>query len=406
MKENEKKVKIKKVIVIVVCSVVGFVLILGASAYLFVHSYISKMNLTDLAEEETAYAGDSIYEEGSLIDKEDVEYDSDKAVEAGATGNSGNSFPGTGEMTSEDEVISLSGFSDDEDADSDAEDIEELEEEVSKYLSDSSIPIMEDSKIINILLIGSDTRNEKERGLSDSMILISINKTSEKITATSLLRDIYLEIPGKQNDRLNTAFASGGAKLLMETIEQNFKIKIDKYIAIDFMAFIDIVDAVGGVTIEVTEEELPIVNRYITEINNMLSINKNQDHLTDAGIQLLNGKQALSYSRVRYVGTDFGRTERQRRVLGLMFEKIKGLNMSGINDLLQLVLPQVTTNFKEGEIFSQILMIPDYLKYDYEQWSIPMKGTYKDLTIRGMSVLGIDFEENTLELHRRVYLTD
>ena len=291
--------------------------------------------------------------------------------------------------------------------DSTAEDISSIEDEILKNYQNNSTPILEIKKVLSVLLIGSDTRSTRERGRSDSMILISINQETKTITATSLLRDIYLEIEGKQNNRLNAAYSFGGANLLMDTIENNFKIKIDRYASVDFNAFIDIIDAVGGVTIDVSDKELPVANDYIKSMSIARKEDANSDQLTHSGSQLLNGKQTLGYSRIRYVGNnDFERTARQRRVLEQVFQKVKGLNLVQINDLLNSILPQVTTNLTEGEIFGQILSLPSYTKYDFEQWSIPMTGTYKGMRIRGMEVLGIDFNKNIAELQHRIYASN
>jgi LCP family protein required for cell wall assembly len=190
--------------------------------------------------------------------------------------------------------------------------------------------------------------------------------------------------------------------LLIKTIENNFKIVVDKYASIDFFSFIEVVDAIGGIELEVTEEELPYVNDYIREINGILK-EDNTDLLSKAGLQQLSGKQALGYARVRYVGTDFARTTRQRKIVELILAKVREMSMSDINDLLDIILPEVTTDFKEKEIFYQLLALPDYLDYDFDSWSIPMKGTYRDMTVRGMQVLAIDFSDNIKELKNRIY---
>lgn len=393
---KNKQWNVKKFVIISVSSISGLIFLLLLAGYLVVHNYVSKMNFVELEDNGAAYAKElteEAWEEelyGDFTGEESILEGSGEHTETEA-------IPGEdtdGEAAADDGIPS----SDNE--------VEELEERISRNMKDAGIPLMEDKNVLNVLLIGSDTRNTKRRGLSDAMIVISINKEKETITATSLLRDIYLTIPGRKNNRLNTAYAAGGAKLLIETIEQNFKIKIDKYASVDFFAFIDIVDAVGGLTIEVTKDELPVVNDYIMGMNGLLGEEKEKDCLKEPGTQLLNGKQTLGYTRVRYVGTDFARTARQRKVLELLFAKVKECSLTQLNDLLNKVLPEVTTNFKEREIFAQILALPDYLDYEFDQWSIPVKGSYKNMKIRGMSVLGIDFEDNIERLHRKIYLTE
>jgi LCP family protein required for cell wall assembly len=279
-----------------------------------------------------------------------------------------------------------------------------FEENIRINMESNQTPIMQDKDVFNILLIGSDTRKVGGNGRSDAMIVISINKKTKEIIATSLLRDIYLHIPGKSNNRINAAYALGGADLLMDTVEENFKLQIDRYISVDFFAFIDIVDAIGGVTLEVSEKDIPVINGYIEEINTLTGQEITKDQLTEEGTYLLNGKQTLGYVRNRYVGnSDFERTNRQRKVLEKIFEGVKGLNLLELNKLMNTLLPQVTTNLTQGEIFSLILSVPSFAKYDLKQWRIPIDGSYTGVRIKGMSVLGIDFEKNIKEIQRKIY---
>jgi LCP family protein required for cell wall assembly len=221
--------------------------------------------------------------------------------------------------------------------------------------------------------------------------------------ATSLLRDIYLQIPGASNNRINAAFAYGGADLLMETIKNNFKIDIDRYVSIDFYAFMKVVDIVGGVNVKVTDKDISIMNNYIKGLNSLTGSEVNKDLITSSGNLDLNGIQTLAYVRNRYIGTDFARTSKQREVLEKVFNKVKGSNIIELNKILNTILPEVTTNLTEGEIFSLILNVPAFSKYSIEQWSVPAEGTYNFLRIRGMDVIGIDFETNITKLQDKIY---
>jgi len=348
--------------VIILTVVLSIIILLVAVIGLLLHSYINKMNLVP---------------------------DGDNPVQAT------NEIPTL--VPEPDEV-------DPNAQDSPKSDIDTLEDNIKNNLEEKSSPIIYNKNVYNILLIGSDTRESGGFGRSDVMILISINKKSKEIIVTSFLRDIYLQIPGKKNNRLNAAYAFGGADLLMDTLEQNFKIKIDQYASFDFYTFIDVVDAIGGVTIDVTEDEIPVMNSYLAEINKLLGDEEGADYLDTPGSLLLNGKQALAYSRNRYVGNgDFARTERQRKVIEQIFLKGKGLNIIKLKGLLDVVLPDITTNLSEGEIFTFLLSAPSYMKYDRLQWSIPESGTYKNMTINKMAVLGIDFEENIKDLQTKIY---
>ncbi len=289
-----------------------------------------------------------------------------------------------------------------DDPDSPQSEIDALNEAIRQNMEENATELMFDDNVYNILIIGTDSRGE-DRGRSDSMILMSLNKNTEEIVMTSFLRDIYLSIPGVGYTRLNHAYAYGGAELLMETIEQNFKIQIDKYVTVDFNSFVDVVDAVGGVEITVTDEELDYLNGYLTEINSLRGDTSTDSQLSSAGTYTLNGKQALAYSRIRYVGTDFGRTERQRTVMTKVLEKAKDLSLLEINDLLNVLLPELTTNLTQGEIFSLVLDSVSYLSYDTVSQAIPLDNTYSYLTISGMSVLGIDFEVCIEHLKATIY---
>ena len=301
------------------------------------------------------------------------------------------------------EVVSEPG--DNNESDSPKTETDALNQRVGENLSANSTPLPYDKDVFNVLLISSDTRTMGGRGRSDSMILMSINQKTSKIIMTSLLRDIYLKIPGvAQGNRLNTATVFGGPALLLDTIQKNFKIKVDKYIAVDFFTFMDIIDQIGGVDVDVTNAEIKVANQYIEEINSLQGLPGEDGKLTSAGNQTLTGKQVLSYARIRYVGNgDFGRTDRQRFVLEQVITKIKKRNISQLNDLLNACLPKVTTNLNQRELFSIVLSMPIYANYTMDSWRVPLDGTFSYLSVRKMSVLGIDFAKNITAMQKRIY---
>lgn len=306
-------------------------------------------------------------------------------------------------------VLNTSSVPDDESGDgsgkdSPSEDVASLEEQIYLNLKKNGSQLAYDNDVFNVLLIGSDTRVQGAAGRSDTMILVSVNKKTRTIVSTSLLRDIYLAIPGCGNDRLNAAYAYGGANLLMKTVNQNFKVKVDRYAAMDFLSFVSLVDQVGGVTLTISGSDVPVLNGYLWEINRLEGSPEGSDYFSSGGTYLFDGKQALAYVRNRYTGDgDFGRTARQREVLGKVLDKMKGMSLSRLNGLLNSMLPQITTNLSEGELFSLILSLPAYSKYNTQQWSIPEKGTFSYLRIDGKAVLGIQFQKNIADLQRRVY---
>ncbi len=265
-------------------------------------------------------------------------------------------------------------------------------------------PLREDG-VTNILLIGNDSRDGVAGGRSDAMILLSISDKTKTIHMTSLLRDMYVEIPGHKGNRLNAAYSLGGAELLLETIEENLDIEVNRYVLVDFQAFANLIDAVGGVELELTNDEVKWVNAYLNEYNIITGKELTTDYLdeTASGNMHLNGPQALAYSRNRSIGNDFGRTERQRKVIAAAVKQIPGAVLTDPKGLLGNVLPNLTTNIVPTECFGLAIDAAKFLIYDIEQGSIPMEGTYKDAVIRDMAVLEVDFEANKEYIRTNIY---
>ena len=264
---------------------------------------------------------------------------------------------------------------------------------------------MKENGVVNILLIGNDSRENGDDGRSDAMILLSISSRTKTIYMTSILRDVYVEIPGHDGNRLNAAYSYGGAELLMETIEKNFDIPVNRYMLVNFEAFASLVDAVDGVDLELTSAEIEYVNGYLVEYNMLTNRPQGTDNMDPSvsGLVHLNGPQALAYTRNRYLGTDFGRTERQRKVLTAVIKKLPAALLKNAGDLMDGFLPNLTTNLTQMECFRLSLMAGKLLTYDIVSDSIPQPGTYKDATIRSMAVLEIDFETNVKYLKEKIY---
>lgn len=267
---------------------------------------------------------------------------------------------------------------------------------------------MKDEGVTNILLIGNDSRENGEDGRSDAMILLSISNKTKTIHLTSLLRDIYVDIPGYKSNRLNAAYAYGGAELLMETIEQNFDIEVNRYMLVNFQAFANLVDAAGGVDLEVTNDEVQYINGYLVEYNQLEGKPEGTDYLDGSlsGMIHLNGPQALAYCRNRYIGTDFGRTERQRKVITAVIKNSPKALLSNPLELADGMLNNMTTNLSKSEISSLIMKAPFMIGYDVVQGTVPVEGSYSPATIRKMAVLEVDFEKNKQYLKQEIYGKD
>ncbi len=255
----------------------------------------------------------------------------------------------------------------------------------SPYVPPKSDVIEFGSHIKNILLIGTDVASITARGRSDSMILVSINEKTGQIVMTSFMRDIYLHIPVINTyNRINASYASGGVSLLVKTIEENFKIKIDQYMRINFEGFSNVVDYMGGIDVTLTQGEIDYLGLPSDTV---------------PGVVHLNGKQAIIYCRCRYVSKDgeagdFARTRRQRETMSLLFEKLKGMSIAEIDGILEEFLPQVVTNIEKSEMLAMLAKAPTYLGYELKSYRIPVDGSWKYATVRKMSVLRVDFDKN------------
>lgn len=286
------------------------------------------------------------------------------------------------------------------------EDLLRWNKHIDKITSDSStyeVPISED--VYNILLVGTDNRAEGAVGRSDVMMLVSINQKTETIHLTSFLRDCYVAVPGYGKTRMNHSYAYGGPALLMETIETNFKVHVDRYVAVDFYSFMDVVDTLGGVWIYMNEDEIKTANKYIWSMNvNQLDLEWSDGYIWgDAGWRKLTGKQALGHARNRFDGNDYERTARQRNIINQIINGCKYATPSTLVDLAQVILPQITTDMTKSEILSYAANVGAYIGYDIEQHQIPAEGTYYGATISGMSVISLDLDDNIQYLQDTIY---
>ncbi len=266
------------------------------------------------------------------------------------------------------------------------------------------------SYVTNVLIIGTDGRSADEQGRSDSMIVVSLNSKTNELTMASFLRDCYVDIPGYGWDKLNASYSYGGAELLMDTIEKNFYIKIDNYVNINFMTFTDIVDAVGGITLSVSDEEAEAINIILqSEVNELMGDDPFDDFLQSGGKLKLNGKQALSYARIRYVGNaDFERTSRQREVFSKIIDKVKHSGPIALKNIAGSVFPKLTTNMSTMKMYLLSLRLPFLLGYDMKQLQIPADGTFygEDVeTFDGgyQNVLIVDYDANADLIEDEMY---
>ena len=230
----------------------------------------------------------------------------------------------------------------------------------------------------NILLLGVDRRDESWEGNSDVILLVTVNKEKKTVYLTSFLRDLYADIPGVGVRKLNAACANGGPELTVQTLEENYQVEIDNYAMVDFNAMIDVVDALGGVDLEIDEDERVTANDYITCMCEDNGDDPEDYYIEKAGLVHLNGYQAVGYARNRYTGkgSDFGRTQRQRNVLTAIAEKAQDGDYVSLSDTMEDVMPYITHDITEMQMIGLMMQLGSWLDYDIQQQHIPYDGEY------------------------------
>ena len=339
--ENDKKKGLPVWALVILC-VAAALLVTIAAGYGYIQSKLGKINRTQdqtalAPEEEYFETGETLEESLDTISQEDVEWDSDAYT-----------------FSRED--------------------------------------------VTNILLIGQDSSDEEERTRSDSMIIVSVNKKKGKVALTSLMRDMYVQIPGYSDNRLNAAYAFGGMELLNETIEKNFAIDIDGNIEVNFDGFEAVIDAVGGVDIELNSAEVSHLNK------------KHSTWHLKVGMNHLDGEKALEYARIRKVGDgDFERTDRQRRVLTAVFDEMKNISITRLIALADELFPLLTTDMDNGEIIRLGINVLSMDLDTLETYRIPCDDAYDEVRVfardgTAMDVLIPDLDLNRSYFYQNIYI--
>ena len=255
----------------------------------------------------------------------------------------------------------------------------------------AGLELMSSPGVTNILLLGIDD-DGSSGSRSDTMMIASLDVRGGAIRLCSILRDCYVAIPEHGSNRINSAYAYGGAQLAVQTVENNFRVKIDHCVTIDMAALVDVVDAMGGVEIELTPAEAEQVN-----------LHSHCGKTTAAGKQILNGKQAVTYAQIRKIDSDFKRTQRQRTLINAIVAKMRSLGVGELLNVVQAVAPNVTTDMSSAEIATLALKALPALSGEMGQLTIPDTGKYSNTTINGMSVLKLDLEANVKLLHSYLF---
>lgn len=255
----------------------------------------------------------------------------------------------------------------------------------------------------NILLLGTDNRDEIDGGYSrtDSMIVLSVNTETNEAKLTSLMRDTWVPIEGHGKNKLNAACVYGGPELTMQTIDEAFGIDTDHYVLINITALAEIIDVLGGIELDITEAERKAINKGLFDLSSMSGMEK----LEQSGENVhLNGNQAVAFSRIRMIDSDYVRTERQRTVLTTIARKLKD-NADGTTllSVITKLLPYVETNLGFGDIMS-LASVGLSLDLDsVEQLRLPADGTFDSGNYDGVWCIKPNFEKNAAIFEKFLY---
>ena len=256
------------------------------------------------------------------------------------------------------------------------------------------------AKYRNIAIFGVDSREDDygKGNRSDCIIIASINNETKEVRLISVYRDTYVKIQGHGLDKITHAYSYGEAPLAINTLNTNLDLNISEFVTVNFDSVSDAVDELGGVTINIENEEIKYINDYIDATAQIT--HKTAKHITSAGRQTLDGVQAVAYSRIRYTaGGDYKRTERMRNVIEAMANKLKSKNIMEINNFMDEILPKVYTNISQKTVMS---MIPDMMNYKVSTsigWPYEVKG----ITLDRWYGVPVTLESNVVKLHQDLF---
>lgn len=317
------------------------------------------------------------------------------------------------------------------------EELNEMDQEIDDNVDRGVLELNENlpDNVINILLVGIDSRStdlNKGEQHGDVQIILSINKDDGSVKLTSIQRDLFVALPGYKNkQRINVAYHFGqsnpqrngsGGQFAMRTINHNFEMNIEYYATINFYGLASVIDALGGIDMELTAAEATHINSYLRQHPPAYDNRKGEEDYVRQelekvdGVQHLDGVQAVMYARTRKVDNDFGRTERQRKLLEVLLQKVMsdGMNVMRLMELMDTVVPYVTTNMNVTDMFnlatgllqSGIIEKAQSGETLMEQFRMPMDDTFRYSTVNGSSV--VEFKSNGLKknveaLHEFIY---
>lgn len=277
-----------------------------------------------------------------------------------------------------------------------------------EHIDKTAIGISEEAKdslkgYRNIALLGIDSRADDygTGNRSDCIIIASINEKTKEVKLLSVYRDTYVYVTengNKKLDKITHAYSYGGAQNTLKSLNEALDLNITEYVTVNFDAVIAAVNALNGVEIDITSEELKFINDYIDATSQSSGVKSS--HLSKAGRQTVDGVQAVAYSRIRYTaGGDYKRTERMRTVVTAMAKKAKTLNIGQLNKLADEILPRVSKNIENNDI---IALIPSALSFDITEslgWPYNVKG----ISTTAWYGVPVTLESNVIRLHKELF---
>ena len=259
-----------------------------------------------------------------------------------------------------------------------------------EFISASELNSSDD--VLNILVLGTDKRENQANYRADTMMLVSIDKKNKALKLTSFLRDSWVYIPERdQYAKLNAACSYGGPQMVIDTIEYNYKVKIDNYVMIDFDIFKTIVNGIGGIKLKITKAEAECISRE-------------GGYKCTPGVHRVQGRTALWYARIRHLDSDFNRTARQRKVISAIMKQVKKCSIPTLLSTVEAVLPQVQTDINKTQLMSLgVNALLSYMDYPIVEQQIPAKGSWWNAYVGGQAVLKFDSEKNVQALKEFIY---
>ncbi|WP_332834205.1 LCP family protein [Clostridium perfringens] len=255
--------------------------------------------------------------------------------------------------------------------------------------------------IANIALFGIDAP-EGTDGRSDAIMIATVDKVHNKLKLTSIMRDSYVDIQGHGKDKINHAYAFGGHELALKTLNENFDLNLKDFATVNFSSLPKIIDSIGGIDLDIRNDELQYINNYIGDLN---TLNKtNVSNITSAGTQHVNGTQALAYCRIRYTaGGDGERTERQRIVLSKLFDKFSKISPTKYPSILNELMPMITTSLSSSDILGLAKTVASISESGLEQERFPKDNYSKGEMIHGVYYLTFDKDATVKQIHDYIF---